>query len=80
MSAVIADPRVRQYWDQDRVVSDWYKERVDPDGGYILYDTYFLYEGNAEWEPVPDAFASWGGTIFGKREVIEAAVASLLTP
>lgn len=80
MSAVIADPRVIQYWDQERVVSEWYKERVDPDGGYVLYDTYFLYDGNAEWEPAPDTFTRWGGTIFGEREALETALAPLFAP
>jgi hypothetical protein len=80
MSSVIADPRVLHYWDQERVISDWYKSRVDPNGNYVLYDTYFLYDGTATWEPAPQSFTGWGGTIFGERGVLETAMASLIAP
>lgn len=77
MSSVIADPRVTQYWDEARVVSEWYKARVDPNRSFVLYDVYFLYDENASWEPVP---TEWGGTIFGERVALESALAPLLTP
>lgn len=79
ISSVIADPRVTQYWDEARVVSEWYKARVDPDRAFVLYDTYFLYDDSAVWDSSPDSWVGWGGTIYGERQTLETSVTPLLT-
>ncbi len=79
MSGVIGDPRVIHYWDESRVVSEWYKAQLDPDRSFVLYDTYFVYDTNAEWDNLPDSLVGWGGTIYGERQALETELLPLLT-
>lgn len=79
-SGAMPDPRVTNLWDEQRVVSQWFSKYVEGDKGY-LWDAYFLYGGEARWESAdqkPSALISSGGTVWDKRDQLQASLLPLL--
>lgn len=88
-SDVLSGPRVRHYWDEEKVVGSWYGDRI-PDmqdqlvpGSMgvgdepVLWDAYLVYGPEAKWAEVPTGLRRWGRTVIGTRESLRAAVEAL---
>ena len=77
--AVMADPRVRHYWDSRRVVGARYRNWVPSSvSGPIEWDAYYLYPADAEWTgDAPPMHLVAGRTILETRRDLTAAVAAL---
>jgi hypothetical protein len=70
---LMGDPRVKHFWDEERLVGRWYEEEVTkigrPGEGRVEWDAFFLYGPDAVWEEEePPELVSWGRTIAGSRE------------
>ena len=67
--SLIPDSRVIHLWDEQRVVGRWfasqgrYGEGVD-----VVWDIYFLFGPEAQWETLPEPLLSWGRTVVDARE------------
>lgn len=67
--SLIPDSRVIHLWDEQRVVGRWfaaqgrYGEDVE-----VVWDIYFLFGPEAQWETLPDPLVSWGRTVVAARE------------
>lgn len=70
---LLTDPRVKHYWDAQKVVGTFYGENVSAGSPqHVEWDAYFLYGPEAEWiEEVPSGLVSWGRTIVGSRDHLE---------
>ena len=76
---IFSDPRVVEYWDQDKTIGRWYGKNVTRGGdGHIEWDAYFLYGSDAVWGEQPEPLLSWGRTIVGTREQLRSAITPLL--
>jgi len=65
--AVLSDPRVTHFWDEERLVGKWFGQS-DQLGksatlGGISWDIYFLYGPEARWEETPQPLRSYGRPI-----------------
>jgi len=70
---LLDDPRVRQWWDEDKRAGQWFGEHPDFGGerGRILWDAYLLFPPEAEWgESGPAPVTSWGAPIVRTRETL----------
>lgn len=79
-SGVLVDPRVRHWWDEGKAVGRWYGRHPDygDDPELVVWDTYFLYGPDAEWqEQGPTELASWGYTIWEHREKLRRDLLAL---
>lgn len=71
------DPRVIHFWDGDLEVGGWFARQVDGYEG-VAWDVYYLYGPESTWESRPLRLTSSGGTIYGRREVLEMQMHILL--
>ncbi|HVT60706.1 MAG TPA: hypothetical protein VHR45_20205 [Thermoanaerobaculia bacterium] len=79
LPAILADPRVVNYWDASGDVGRWFSRHVTrrPDADFE-WDAYFLYPREARWEAVPAPLASWGTTVLASRDELGARALPLL--
>jgi hypothetical protein len=74
---LLADARVRHYWDGRAVTSDFFG-RTLPQAFPGLWDAYIVYGPDARWDDEPAPLARWGGTVIGDGSSLRATVRSLL--
>lgn len=77
-SRVITDPRVEHFWDGKKVVGRWLAENGDSPGSGVIWDAYFLYGPDAQWEQKPEPLTSWGGPILDEYDELQKNVVPLL--
>jgi hypothetical protein len=68
------DPRVLHFWDEQKVVGNWFSTNVTRNPG-TTWDFYALYGADAVDLAKP---LSMGGTIISQREKLAAAIKPLL--
>lgn len=77
---LIADPRVRQLWDGERVVGRWLADArvggAGPSG--IVWDAYYLFGPDAEWNERPAPVAGFGAPVISSTGDLERQLAPLL--
>ena len=88
-SQILEDPRVIHLWDPERVASSWFAENVKYQGpqrsvlsrtvdgliwGKAIWDTYFLFGPQAEWDQEPSNLLSSGYPILEHREEIRQSL------
>lgn len=61
---VLSDPRVTYYWDPNRIVGDWFSQRVTHQPG-TTWDAFFLYGAEARWDSTLGAPVASGSSIIG---------------
>lgn len=77
---VIADPRVMHFWDEQKAMGRWFAQQDNPqesDPG-IVWDAYFLYGSEAQWDAKPEPLISRGATIRDEYEALEKNLLPLL--
>ncbi len=88
-SVSLADPRVTQFWDEQRAVGRTLLTRlptildrrapntmqpVDD----TLWDAFFLYAADAQWNGAPPAPVTWGYPIMVTRDELASRIDALL--
>ena len=69
---VLDDPRVLHFWDERRLVGDFYGAHPDYGAGdSTWWDTYLLYGPEATWEEAPTHLLGMGATILDTRHDLE---------
>jgi len=76
-SNVIADPRVKQFWDGNNIAGTWFAEKVEGYSG-VAWDVYYLYGPDAEWSSTPGPLVATSGTVIGIRDDLRAAILPLI--
>jgi hypothetical protein len=71
---VLPDERVVQYWDGEAITSDWFAENVENTDAAVLWDVFYLYGEDAEWEDVPGPLVASSGTIIGRSSELKKAI------
>ena len=73
---VLNDPRVTNYWDDQRFAGRYYANGR----GYLygaIYDYFFLYGADATWQERPGGWDSTGTTVIDYADQLRKAVANL---
>ena len=77
--SVLSDSRVKQYWDEQRIVGQWFAQNVDNYHG-AAWDAYYLYGPDAKWDAAPVPLVGWGGPIIAQSDKLGAQIVPLLEP
>lgn len=64
---VLSDPRATNYWDQQKLVGNWYSQNVTHRRG-TTWDAFFLYGPQARWTDMPGPQVAAGGPVIGARD------------
>jgi hypothetical protein len=73
----VTDPRVQHFWDEHKVVGNWFSSNVLHREG-TMWDFYAVYGPDATWGPQPPYARGQGGTIITHRTQLQAAITPLL--
>jgi hypothetical protein len=76
---LLADARVRHYWDGEAVSSAYFGQHLPGDFG-IFWDGYALYGPDARWGDEPGPLLDAGVTVIGQSASLRNAIRSLLGP
>jgi hypothetical protein len=78
--SLLADARVRQYWDGERAIGTWLAER-DLGGlgsSGVVWDAYFVFGPGATWEDEPAPLVDSGAPVVSNGERLREAVLAQL--
>lgn len=78
--ALLPDPRVAHFWDEERVSGLWFAEADTAGLGYagIVWDTYFLFDRGASWDDVPAPVILAGAPVNAHVDALARSVRRLL--
>ena len=80
-SDALTDSRVSEYWDEDRITGQWFAKNLPGNSfGPIVWDTYFLFGPQAQWEAIPEQLIDSGRPIIAKRNSLRSNVVELIRP
>ena len=74
---IISDARVSHFWDEKKIVGRWYADPAERDPE-IVWDTYYLYSADAEWNAKPEPLISTGATVRDEADELKRLMAPLL--
>jgi hypothetical protein len=75
----LSGPRIRQFWDGERILGTHLAE-LDIGGlGYsgIVWDAFFVFGSDARWDERPSALVASGAPVIAETEKLESALAAL---
>ena len=74
--SILADPRVTQYWDPEGITGRYFAENDLGGLGYagLVYDVYYVFDGNAAWANAPAPLAASGSPVLFKGDELLAAL------
>jgi len=77
---VLADPRAVHFWDEKKTVGRWFAQQENSAGGDpgIVWDAYYLYGSDAQWNSKPEPLISTGATVRGEADKLEKEIIPLL--
>ena len=78
-NTLLSDPRVTQFWDEEKIIGRWMvaKNVVDYPRD-ILWDAYLLFGPEAEWQDIPSQLISWGMPVYHRRHNLRNDLIPLL--
>ena len=75
---LLDDPRVREFWDAERVVGRWFAGKPQLGdcglGGDVAWDAYYFFPPEARWADVPQPMISSGCPVVRARGRLQADV------
>jgi hypothetical protein len=76
---LLADPRVRHYWDGAAVSSSFFGQHL-PGGFGQFWDGFAVYGPDARWGDEPGPLIASGVTVIGESASLKEAIQTLLGP
>jgi hypothetical protein len=79
--STLTDSRVAHFWDQQKLVGRWFAEHENPgEANGIVWDAYYLFGPDAQWDFEPKPLTSSGGTVREKYDELNQKLVPLLDP
>ncbi len=76
---LLTDPRVTQFWDEEKIVGRWMVDQEVVDyPREILWDAYLLFGPDAKWDGIPEPLVSWGTPVYHRRHKLKSGLMPLL--
>lgn len=79
-SGVLADPRTAHFWDEKKIVGSWLAKQDNPekDSPGIVWDAFYLYGPDAEWNTKPEPLIVRGATVRDEADKLNEKILPLL--
>jgi hypothetical protein len=74
---VLDDPRVIQFWDEDRLTAQSLAGFLDQSSA-AHPDAYFLFAREAQWKDSPSGLVDFGQNVIGRSDELKRALAPLI--
>ncbi len=76
--ALLADPRVRHFWDEGKVTGRWFAAHDRALGvgfeGETLWDVFFVFPREARWSDLPSPMTAGGRPVIHEKKALRRAV------
>ncbi len=72
------DPRVKQFWYDEKLAGKFFADQEGFIFGSIAYDIYYLYGLKSRWDIKPSPLVSSGYTVLGNRKQLKEDVGGIL--
>ena len=79
-ATLMPDPRVTQFWDDEKLAGQFFADQEGFIFGSIAYDIYYLYGPESRWDFKPSSLVSSGYTVMAKRNQLKEDIGRLLGP
>ena len=78
---MLADRRAMHFWDEKRIVGSWLAKQDNPQdvNPGIVWDAFYLYGPDAEWNSRPEALIVRGATVRDEADALKEKLVPLLT-
>jgi hypothetical protein len=79
--SILDDRRVETFWDEKRLVGDWFGSHAVAGlggNGYTVWDAYFAFHSDARWNSAPSGAVAAGSDIIGNTGTLEQRFLPLL--
>lgn len=78
---VLTDSRVVHFWDEQKTVGSWFAKDEDPqdENPGIVWDAFYLYGPDAQWDVKPDQLITSGATVRDEADKLKEKLVPLLT-
>lgn len=79
-TALIDDPRVTHFWDEERVAGRWFADAGVGGESYggIAWDAYYLFGPDASWNERPRPVEAFGAPVISGTGSLERELRSFL--
>ena len=75
---IMPDRRVMHFWDGQKDVGRWFKEKISPEyDGPVQWDAFYLYDSGATWKDTPQPLVVTNRTILGKHDDLARGISRL---
>ncbi len=76
---ILTDTRAVHFWDEPRTVGRWFARQENPQGGDngIVWDAYYLYGPDAQWDSKPEPLISKGATVRDEADELKRQLSAL---
>lgn len=77
---ILTDNRAMHFWDEQRTVGRWFARQENPQGGDngMVWDAYYLYGPDAQWDSKPEPLISKGATVRDEADELKKQLIPLL--
>ena len=77
---VLSDPRTVNFWDEKKLVGRWFAQQGNREGSDngIVWDAYYLYGPDAQWDSKPEPVISTGATVRAEVDELKQQLLPLL--
>ena len=78
---LLDDPRVRHYWDGERVAGRWLADAGVGGESFagVVWDAFYIFGPDAVWNEKPAPVAAFGAPVISEASKLERALRPLLT-
>ncbi len=78
--STLTDGRVSHFWDANKTVGRWFAQQT-PDAAVtgIVWDAYYLFGPEAQWDAKPAPLIASGGTVREKFDELNQRITPMLT-
>lgn len=69
----LTDNRAVHFWDEQKTVGRWFAQQENTQGDHnqIIWDAYYLYGPDAQWDSKPEPLISTGTTVRDEADELE---------
>lgn len=77
---ILTDNRAVHFWDEQKMVGRWFAQQETPPGGDngIVWDAYYLYGPDAQWDSKPEPLIGTGATVRSEADKLKNTLIPLL--
>ena len=76
---LLNDRRVTNFWDENKLTGQWFSQHISNAKGGTVWDTYFLYGAQAQWDQQLGPLVGSGSPVIGSTDQLLESIDPLIS-